>query len=149
MVWAAFSGLGTLQLQFVSSRMDSKEYQEVLQLSLIPFLRRFRRLNPTFQQDNASIHSSKATKEWLANNHINAMDWPACSPDVNPMENLWGILVREVYANHRQYQNTEELKDAILNAWANLDQNLLNNLVNSMPRRIFDIIQKNGNVINY
>lgn len=45
------------------------------------------------------------------------MDWPSKSPDLNPMETLWGIVVRDVYASGRQYDSREQLATAILTAW--------------------------------
>ena len=44
-----------------------------------------------FQQDNASIHVSKRAKIWFEANSVNLLDWPARNPDLNPIENLWGI----------------------------------------------------------
>uniref|UniRef100_A0A914W3W1 Transposase n=1 Tax=Plectus sambesii TaxID=2011161 RepID=A0A914W3W1_9BILA len=59
MVWGAFLALGKLELCFVSTRMDGREYQQHLTHSLLPFLRRFRRLALVYQQDNARVHVSK------------------------------------------------------------------------------------------
>ncbi|TKR73972.1 hypothetical protein L596_021207 [Steinernema carpocapsae] len=85
------------------------------------------------QQDNASIHTSRSTKQWLDIKNIEVLDWPARSPDLNPIKNLWRILVRSVYANGNQYRTVEELKNAILKAWNEVPTEVLLNLARSMP----------------
>ena len=110
MVWGAFCSLGKLPLAFISTKSRSADYQQVLEESLLPFLQRFNRIPLTFQQDNASIHKSKDTLGWFARHQIDLLDWPPRSPDCNPMENLWGILVRRVYGNARQFQTVRDLE---------------------------------------
>lgn len=149
MCWGCFGSMGKLELAFPSSKMDSAEYQGVLARRLVPFLKRFRRLKLTYQQDNASIHASKSTRDWFEAKRIDVLKWPACSPDLNPMENMWGIIVRRIYANNKQYDNVEDLKAAIVAAWNSIEQNVINNLVNSMSPRIFDVITVKGKQINY
>ncbi|GBO33096.1 hypothetical protein AVEN_120006-1, partial [Araneus ventricosus] len=61
----------------------------------------------------------------VLDNEMNVMEWPALSPDLNPKENVWGILIRAVYANDRQFQSVAELKVAIIEAWDNIDVTLL------------------------
>lgn len=129
--------------------MNSAEYQEVLETNLVPFLRRYRRIHFTYQQDNATIHISRASLAWFADKHISLLSWPARSPDLNPIENLWGILVRQIYANNRQYGSVCELKTAIMDAWGAIDKQIIQNLVNSMHERIFQLINRNGGVISY
>ncbi|KHJ78301.1 hypothetical protein OESDEN_22079 [Oesophagostomum dentatum] len=92
----AFCSGHKLHLAFVSCRMDSEEYQNVLREHLLPFLRGRGLQKYTFQQDNAAVHTSGFTRTWLQDNHIRVLDWPARSPDLKPMENLWGILVRRI-----------------------------------------------------
>lgn len=45
------------------------------------------------------------------------LDWPHRSPDSNPIENLWGILVQSVYENGRRFDYEDDLRDAIEMAW--------------------------------
>uniref|UniRef100_A0A915MVI3 Tc1-like transposase DDE domain-containing protein n=1 Tax=Meloidogyne javanica TaxID=6303 RepID=A0A915MVI3_MELJA len=149
MSWAAFSTRGKLQLAFPSTRMNSEEYQEVLEACLIPFLEEHDEIPHIFQHDNASIHASASTKQWLADRDINILSWPACSPDLNVLENAWGMLARRVYANNRQFQTVAHLKMAVIEAWNELDMNYINRLVESVPDRLFQLIQRNGSSIDY
>lgn len=144
MVWGAFSVTGCLELQFTSSRMKSKDYTDVLQMSLVPFIRQNPATQWVFQQDNARIHVSRETKSWFSSNSIEVLEWPACSPDLNPIENLWGVLVRRVYTENRQFNSVEDLKRAIVEEWNAIDLNLIQNLINSMKTRIFNTILKKG-----
>ena len=77
------------------------------------------------------------------------MDWPSRSPDLNPMENIWGILVRGIYKNGRQFSSTAELEQAIAEAWEYLHVNTLKSLIESMTTTVFEVIRKNGGSIMY
>ncbi|CAI2356003.1 unnamed protein product [Caenorhabditis sp. 36 PRJEB53466] len=120
----------------------------MLQNAIVPFFRH-RRRSHTFQQDNASIHKSISTQNWLAAKGIKDLQWPACSPDLNPVENVWGLLVRRVYRHGKQYASVQDLKDALLIEWNLVTAAELKNLVSSMPNRLFQVIQKNGGETSY
>jgi len=70
-----------------------------------------------FMQDGAKIHTAKKTLKWLKYQQIPVMDWPAQSPDLNPIENLWKIL------------NVEAMAEALLEEWDEIDGDLLLRLV--------------------
>jgi hypothetical protein len=84
---------------------------------------------------------------WRTN--IPLLDWPARSLDLNPIENLWGILAREVYINGRQYSTSTELKVENVNAWRQIWRQTLGDLVNSMPSRMFAVINENEGPTKY
>ena len=75
-----------------------------------------------FQQDNAVVHKSNATTAWLKQQKINVLGWPVYYPDMNPIENLWGIIVRSVYAGNRQHHSVSELQVALIQTWEEMQE---------------------------
>uniref|UniRef100_A0A672Z0X9 Tc1-like transposase DDE domain-containing protein n=1 Tax=Sphaeramia orbicularis TaxID=375764 RepID=A0A672Z0X9_9TELE len=102
-----------------------------------------------FQQDNAAVHNARLTKDFFRENNITLLDHPACSPDLNPIENIWGWMAREVYKNGHQFQTVDALCEAIFTTWSNVPTSLLETLASSMPKRIFEVINKNGGATHY
>ena len=74
--------------------MTGPEYRKILIHHLVSSTNR---LNPEgfiFQQDNDPKHTSNVAKKYLQNKKIEVMNWQPQSPDLNPIENLWGQLIR-------------------------------------------------------
>ena len=136
MVWGAFVGEKLLDLVVCEHTLDSKKYIEVLNKSLLPSMSR----GLKFMHDGASVHRSKQTTSWLKKNKIETIDWPAHSPDLNPIENIWDILARAVYANGRQFRNKTELKEEVLKQWSLIKPEVLFNHVESMASRLIEVI---------
>lgn len=149
MVWGAFCGSGTLRLGFVSSRMNSQEYCQLMDTHLLPFLRGARRKTFKYQQDNASCHVSNASRTRFASKNVNLHDHHACSPDLNPMENIWSYLVRKVYADGKHYNDVKSLETAIIEAWESIPQSLIDNLIGSMNNRCFEVVSMQGGRTKY
>ena len=97
-----------------------------------------------FQQDNVAIHNASITKKYLLNQKIRFLDHPAGSPDLNPIEYLWRLIVTKVYERGQQYSAISEPKNTILDAWEKILSVQLQKLVDSMPSRIFEVIKANG-----
>lgn len=147
MFWAAFSMHGKTPMLKMTTRMNSRKYTEMLEDSLVPFVDENHEEDLIFQQDNAAIHVSRESKSWFEARDIDLLPWPARSPDLNPIENLWGILAREVYKNGQQYETVQELEVAIRNAWCEIPIKTLETLVNSMPKRLFELVKNGGKQI--
>lgn len=55
--------------------------------------------------------------DWFEQHRVDVLARPTRSPDQNPIENLWRILKKNVYANERQFKDIEYPKQAIKEAW--------------------------------
>ncbi len=147
-VWGAIGYLGLSELAFVGGTMDSMKYINVLHRALLPYVDAIAVGDPYFQQDNSSIHNSHLIATWLTQNLDWINDWPAHSPDFNIIENVWGIVSSKIYANFRQYRTTDELKEAILQAWNEIPMETIQALYSSMPERIQNVIEARGRFTN-
>ncbi|GMF33786.1 unnamed protein product [Phytophthora fragariaefolia] len=146
MVWAGISANGKTDIAFLEGRQDSACYTQTLDNYLAPFIENLREnlgiRNPIFQQDNASIHESRFTKAHIEAMGIKKLKWPAKSPDLNPIENVWGQLAWSVYQGGRQFNSKDELKDQIVRSWTQINQGYLRDLVNTMPTRMAHVLKK-------
>lgn len=134
MVWGAITYDKKLDLRFISGSLNGEGYQGILTTSLLPFLKEKENASMLFMQDNAPCHKSKSTMSFLERKNVQLLDWPANSPDLNPIENVWSLLKREVAKSRAS--SRDELQTAIRNAWDRIDQNVIRSLFDSMPRRI-------------
>lgn len=120
MTWAGFAANGKLDIAFLEGKQDKYKYQDLLEVYLLPYGEDIAGQEWIFQQDNAPSHRALDTKRWFEDNGVRVLDWPSCSPDLNPIENLWGILVRRVYKKDGQpiqFDTKERLKRAITEEW--------------------------------
>jgi transposase len=83
----------------------------------------------------------------LADNKIEIIEWPVCSPDLNPVENVWRIMKDII--EKQEPNNMNNFNTAIANVWDKLSTELLKALIESMSKRIEECIAADGGKINY
>lgn len=149
MVWGAIGYMKKMPLSFIETRMNAIQYQEMVAPHFPAYGYECAGLGWKFQQDNAPIHVAKSTLAHFKQRGIDLFaKWPAKSPDMNIIENVWSILAREVYKNGRQFNNKTELKEAIVTAWKS-PPDQIQSLFGSLPRRIIALHDAKGKYTKY
>ncbi|GBL77601.1 hypothetical protein AVEN_152851-1 [Araneus ventricosus] len=97
-----------------------------------------------FMDDNAHPHRGRLVRSYLESETIPQMPWPARSPDLNPIENVWDMLGRRIAGRNVPPGTLHELQQALLQEWALLPQQAINDTIASMPRRCQACISARG-----
>ncbi len=148
MIWAAMSSAGVGPLCFLKSTVKAAIYQKILEHFMLPSADKlYGDADLIFQQDLAPAHTAKGTKSWFNDHGVTVLDWPANSPDLNPIENLWGIVKRKM--RDTRPNNADELKATVKETCASKPPQQCHKLITSMPRRIEAVIKAKGAPTKY
>ena len=131
--------------------MDGDLYLQILKDELLNTLQ-YHGLDSSdiiFQQDNDSKHTCRKVKEWLEKQDFRTMVWPAQSPNLNPIEHLWGYLKRRLAEHEIPPNRVHELWDRIEAEWEKIAVEECQKLIESMPRRVQAVLKAKGGYTKY
>ncbi|GFW45383.1 transposable element Tcb1 transposase [Trichonephila clavipes] len=145
MVWAGIMINGRTRLHVVANgTMMGQQYIDEV---LLPHVRLFRGAvgdKFVFMDDNATCHRTLAVQDCLDSEGIQRLVWPARSPNLNPIENVWDALGRQVAGRNYPPTNKNTLIHALTEEWDKLPQQLLDNVGQNMVRRVECCITLHG-----
>lgn len=149
MVWAGISAEGKTDLIILRGGVTAQVYiDQVLRPVVVPYAAA---VGDGFflMQDNATPHTAAITTEFLETEGIETLDWPAKSPDLNPLEHLWDSMKRKVNKSIKPDTTLEGLRRILIRKWQGIDQGQIRGLIESMRRRILAVQDSDGGHTKY
>lgn len=150
MVWGGIClGARTELVLIENGSLTAHRYvTEILEPYVMPFAPLIGQ-NFILMHDNARPHTARIVSSYLHEVGITQMNWPARSPDMNPIEHAWDILGRRVRRRNPAPTNVEELKLALKVEWDNLPQEIIDSLIQTMGNRIQALLRARGGNTRY
>jgi len=146
-IWGGISMRGATRLVMFKDTLTAIRFGKVLKKGLIPFVRSKFPCHHKFQQDNDPKHRSNYIKKFLKDHKIEWCKTPAESPDLNPIEKVWGSLknyLRTVHFRKLENRNFEGLKKGIKDFWKTLTPAVCCKYINHIKKVLPIVIQKKG-----
>lgn len=148
--WGWMSSMGPGELVEVGGKFNSHNYLEILRDVMLPTVRvTYPNEHIYFVHDNCSIHKARVVQDWLqTQNNVTIINWPPKSPDLNPIENLWGQIV--LNWDPSDVRDKHNLRELVTTSWELMrGKELCWNLIDSMKGRLEDIIENEGSPLRY
>ena len=147
-VWGGISKQGATPIVLFSGTLNATRLAKIFDAGLVPFVQQVFPAVHRFQQDNDPKHSSKYIKQYIKEKGINWWKTPAESPDLNPIECVWGSM-KEYLRNSYKPRNLEDLKIGIKTFWKTLTPEICSRYINHLHTVMPVVVRKQGNPSGY
>jgi len=151
MLWGVLTPNGAGKITQIHGKMDAAMYCGIL----AKFLRLQEQREGKkpgeyiFQQDNDPKHTSRLAKTHFERRGLTVLPWPPNSPDLNIIEHCWNELKRRIYRRSRHPSTLGALVDAAKGEWVDVEQDFVETLYESMPRRMAAVMKAKGGNTKY
>ena len=138
MVWGMIFANRNIWLEWLKGRQNSESYKQMGNDFVL-------------LKDNCSIHVSKLMKEWMAKVNMTTLEWPARSPDLNLIENVWEMLAQLVY-DGPEITKEAQLWERILGAKKQLIEtrrDVIVHMFDHYEERLMKVTEKKGDITDY
>lgn len=149
MVWGCMSASGVGSLYLIEGTVNAEKYIQLLDSHLLPSIPRLKDMDDQyiFQQDGASCHTAKKSLKWLSDKNIPVLDWPSSSPDLSPIETLWGVMKKKLRSGPPRTVGALKLK--LQDIWDSFTPEYCRTLVATMPKRVEAVVKAKGDVTQF
>ena len=150
MFWFVISYEGAGRMQVCEGMQNKDTYLKVLQHRVLPQMRDWQPAGiTTFMHDKAPCHTARICTQFIRENNIQLLDWPGNSPDLNPIENLFGILKKQLAGETITTRNAMIAR--VIHLWNREVRTVdyIRQLIDSMPHRIQCVIRARGGHTRY
>ncbi|PIO59665.1 hypothetical protein TELCIR_18868 [Teladorsagia circumcincta] len=143
-LWGGISMRGPTELAMFAGeiRMDSQKYCEIIERCYMPFATTIYNGYGVLVQDNAPAHKSAYTTARMKTLKIKLLDWPPESPDLNPIELVWGSL--KSFVRKQNPRTVEELRKTVAVFWKSLTPAVCTNYIMGMQKKLYRVIKNEG-----
>lgn len=147
MIWSRISYDERGPLLFIEGGIDSQVYIDILENNVLDHC--LERIGDDgrvhlYQDDGATCHDSDAVINYCAEKGIQRPYWPASSPDMNPIEHIWGWIKFKLTKLKAKPRNVAELKRVVTRVWEEISLESIQKLYDSMPKRIRELQRVQG-----